>query len=75
MGLEMNTDIVENLGKPGNLFHYLHLPMLPMYYYMMIFPCSPPNQCCRSSGTFGKVGRNTEKPQTSDWRNMRPIYI
>lgn len=42
MGLEMNTDIVENLGKPGNLFHYLHLPMLPMYYYMMIFPCSPP---------------------------------
>lgn len=70
MGLEMNTNIVEGI------FYSLPAPSYATYVLLYDdFSLFPPNQCCRSSGTLGKVGRNTEKPQMSDWRNMRPIYI
>lgn len=37
MGLEMNTNIVEGI------FYSLPAPSYATwYYYMMIFPCSPP---------------------------------
>lgn len=78
MGLKMNTNIVENLGKPGNLL-FITCTFLCYLTYVLLydgfFPV-PPNQCCRSSGTLGKVGRNTEKPQMNDLEEYAPnIHI
>lgn len=81
MGLEMNTNIVENLGKPGNLL-FITCTFLCYGTYVLLrylyddFSLFPPNQCCRSSNTLGKVGRNTEKPQMSDLEEYAPnIHI
>lgn len=57
MGLEMNTNIVENLGKPENLL-FITCTFLCYRTYVLLyddFSLFPPNQCCRSSGTLNKV--------------------
>lgn len=56
MGLEMNTNIVENLGKSENLL-FITCTFLCYLTYVLLYDDFSlfPNQCCRSSCTLGKV--------------------